>query len=135
MTLSELYLSLSGRISRRTFWLKGVLPLFIIELVLGFLSGGLGAAAGREGGGLFGGLLGILVFVVSILLIWPALAISFKRWHDRGKSGWWVLIGLVPIIGSLWVLIECGFLAGTPGPNKFGPAPDTMPTAVAAAQS
>jgi uncharacterized membrane protein YhaH (DUF805 family) len=57
------------------------------------------------------------------VLIWPALALQVKRWHDRDKSGWWVLIAFIPIIGAFWVLIECGFLDGTPGPNRFGPSP------------
>ena len=46
--------------------------------------------------------------------------VHIKRFHDRDKSGWWVLIGLIPIIGAIWLLIELGFLKGTPGPNRFG---------------
>lgn len=123
MTLSELYLSFSGRISRKTYWLKGVVPYVIIIGILQMMM--FATFSDRGPNGLIVG----LISIVSILLIWPALAVSFKRWHDRGKSGWWILIALVPLIGGLWVLIECGFLAGTPGPNKYGPAPDTMPTA------
>lgn len=61
--------------------------------------------------------------IVNLLLVWPALAISVKRWHDRGKSGWWVLLNLVPVVGWLWALIENGFLRGTDGPNRYGPDP------------
>ncbi len=64
-----------------------------------------------------------LVGLIFLLIIWPALAISVKRWHDRDKSGWWVLIGLVPLIGGLWALIETGFLPGTEGDNQYGPDP------------
>jgi hypothetical protein len=46
--------------------------------------------------------------------------VYIKRFHDRDKSGWWVLIWLIPIIGAIWLLIELGFLKGTPGPNRFG---------------
>jgi uncharacterized membrane protein YhaH (DUF805 family) len=46
-----------------------------------------------------------------------------KRYHDRNKSGWWILIVFVPVIGGLWYFIECGFLRGTPGPNTYGPDP------------
>jgi uncharacterized membrane protein YhaH (DUF805 family) len=60
---------------------------------------------------------------VNLALLWPALAVSVKRWHDRGKSGWWVLVALVPLAGWLWVLIENGLLRGDAGPNRFGDAP------------
>jgi len=59
----------------------------------------------------------------GLVLAWTHLAVFVKRWHDRDKSGWWVLIVLIPLIGWLWMLIECGFLEGTIGPNKYGPDP------------
>jgi uncharacterized membrane protein YhaH (DUF805 family) len=55
--------------------------------------------------------------------LWIGLVLSVKRWHDRNKSGWWVLVNLVPVVGWLWQLIECGFLRGTTGPNRFGQDP------------
>ena len=61
--------------------------------------------------------------LVALLAIWPYLAIAIKRWHDRGKSGWWVLIALIPLIGPFWALIETGFLKGDDGPNEYGPNP------------
>lgn len=65
-----------------------------------------------------------VVFAVLVIVsIWVELAIFVKRWHDRGKSGFWVLIVLVPLIGPIWTLVECGFLDGTQGPNKYGPSP------------
>jgi uncharacterized membrane protein YhaH (DUF805 family) len=68
------------------------------------------------GGGILSGL-----FALAALI--PAILVDIKRWHDRDKSGWWMLIALVPIIGTIWFLIELGFLAGTPGSNRFGPPP------------
>ena len=51
-------------------------------------------------------------------------SVMIRRWHDRGKSAWWVLIWFIPYVGSLWVLIELGFLRGDPGPNRYGdPSP------------
>ena len=61
--------------------------------------------------------------LVTLFAIWPALAGHVKRFHDRNKSGWWVLIGFVPLIGSIWLLVELGFLSGSPGENDFGPDP------------
>jgi uncharacterized membrane protein YhaH (DUF805 family) len=62
----------------------------------------------------------VLAALVYLVLLVISLATSVKRWHDRDKSGWWILINLVPIIGGLWSLIEQGFLAGTEGENRFG---------------
>jgi Protein of unknown function (DUF805) len=61
--------------------------------------------------------------IFTLLAIIPAIMVYIKRFHDRDKSGWWVLIALIPIIGALCILIELGFLPGTPGPNRFGPPP------------
>ena len=69
------------------------------------------------------GAIGIVWLLLFVVVFWIALAINVKRYHDRNKSGWWVLILLVPAIGSLWNLIECGFLSGTAGPNNYGPDP------------
>ena len=107
MSLSQVWFSFEGRISRGTFWLKGILPYFVLGIVVGLVD----VLAETNG---------ILVSVLHILLIWPALAVSIKRWHDRDKSGWWVLISLIPLIGAIWAFIETGLLAGTPGPNRFG---------------
>jgi len=63
------------------------------------------------------------VDAASLVLLWPVLAVQAKRWHDRDKSAWWVLINLIPVIGFLWSIIENGFLQGTPGPNRFGVQP------------
>jgi len=107
MDLKQLYLSFEGRIGRQTYWLKGVLPFFIIGMVAAVID-------------YYADTNNVLSTIVSILLIWPGLAVSVKRWHDRNKSGWWVLINLVPLIGSIWAFIEQGFLKGTEGANQFG---------------
>ena len=62
----------------------------------------------------------VLVGVVSLVV---SVAADVKRYHDLDKSGWWVLILLVPVVGFVWFLIECGFKRGTSGPNRFGPDP------------
>lgn len=107
----RLYLSLQGRIDRRCFWLRGVLALLIVGVVLGMLLEIAGLASELAEG------------AANLLLAWPLVAVSAKRWHDRNRSGWWVLIMLIPLIGTLWALIDNGFVPGTPGPNRFGDAP------------
>ena len=61
--------------------------------------------------------------IFSLVVIVPAFLVYIKRWHDRDKSGWWMLIVLIPLVGLIWFLVELGFLPGTPGPNRFGPPP------------
>jgi uncharacterized membrane protein YhaH (DUF805 family) len=58
-----------------------------------------------------------------LAVIVPGFAGLAKRCHDRDRSGWFQLISLIPLIGSIWLLVEVGFLRGTPGPNRFGPDP------------
>jgi uncharacterized membrane protein YhaH (DUF805 family) len=114
MDWQYLFFSFDGRIGRQTYWLS-LLALFVISLVAMLIDVMLGTFY-EHGYGLVSG-------IVSILSIYSYIAVYAKRWHDRNKSGWWTLIVLVPVIGGLWMLIECGFLRGTDGPNDFGSDP------------
>ena len=58
-----------------------------------------------------------------MLLVWINIASTVKRFHDRDKSGYWFLIVFVPYVGAIWQFVECGFLAGSPGNNGYGPPP------------
>jgi len=60
---------------------------------------------------------------VNLLLAWPAIAISVKRWHDRDRAGWWVLINVLPLIGWLWAFVDNAFVPGSAQANRFGPPP------------
>lgn len=60
--------------------------------------------------------------VVGLGLLLPGLGVGVRRLHDLDRSGWWLLIGLIPIVGFI-VLIVWFATAGLPGDNKFGPAP------------
>lgn len=63
----------------------------------------------------------ILFIIVSLVLLVPTLAITVRRLHDTSKSGWFMLIGLIPVVNLylLYVLV----LDGTPGANEYGPDP------------
>ena len=61
--------------------------------------------------------------VLFLFIFWTSLAVGAKRCHDRGRSGWFQLISLIPFIGSLWLLVELGILKGKEGENRFGPDP------------
>jgi len=126
--MQNLLFSFNGRINRAKFWLV----LIAADVVFLVLCGILFAVTGMSmdvapdgtpsmvGGGVIGGLIALLLVVA---VVWIGLAMGVKRYHDRNKSGWWVLIALVPVIGGLWYLIEAGFLRGTGGPNQYGPDP------------
>ena len=107
----RLFFGLRGRVSRRQYWLYGVLALIGLA-VLGQALLGIARVSSRNAD-----------LIVNLLLVWPALAVSVKRWHDRDKSGWWSLIVLVPVIGGIWLLVELGILEGTRGANRFGQDP------------
>lgn len=111
MDLKHLLLSFDGRINRQPYWLYILAVVVVVALPLSLFfepdSESYDVASG----------------IASLILLYPSLAVQAKRWHDRNKSAWWILINLIPIIGGLWTLIECGFLRGTPGPNRFGPDP------------
>lgn len=111
MSPGHIFLGLRGRISRRTWWLYGVAALIGLHL--------LGVTLLRIGGASAD----VAHMAMNVVLLWPGIAVSVKRWHDRGKAGWWVLINLVPFVGWIWALVENGFLRGSPSPNRFGPPP------------
>ena len=114
MNLKWLLLSFKGRIGRQTYWFAS-LSFMAAFVVSGMLVDVLGEDTG-----------GIVVLLLVILIGYMSIAVAAKRWHDRGKSGWWSLISLTGI-GAIWQLIENGFLRGTQGPNRFGPDPIRPP--------
>lgn len=72
----------------------------------------------------WGGIVALSVWLAATALVaCMALSVQIKRWHDRDKSAWWLLIHAVPAIGNTWALVECGFIEGTPGPNRYGLVP------------
>ena len=66
-----------------------------------------------------GGIVGLVWILVTIV---PALAVLVRRLHDTGKSGWWVLVGFLPLVGAI-VLLVFTVTESSPGENKFGPSP------------
>ena len=118
----ELLFSPSGRIGRLQWWqgqlvLLGIgLPWYImaqyaapefktgkVELVIPFL---------------------LLSLAIMPLYIWIGLMLNIKRFHDRNKSGWWVLFALIPIVGPISNFRALGFLSGDLGDNDYGSGPD-----------
>jgi len=131
----KLFTSPSGRISRREFWLHGVLPIVVANLVLVWIP--------------------VIGQLISLVLLWASICIAFKRFHDVGYPGWYSLLYLIPLVaaaivvgvgemavrfmGVAWLLAEIfggiSFLiglaqlifvyirVGQEGPNEYGPDP------------
>ncbi|MGQ4274767.1 DUF805 domain-containing protein [Terrihabitans sp. B22-R8] len=131
------FLSFKGRMARGRYWVTTLLlTVLIVAIVLAasFVPWLMGTTVSDD--------TLLLVFVVlSLFAVYPLLAISVKRLHDRNKSGWWLAAMYVPpmlaeislgesaesnfigLVFGLWAFIELGFLRGTSGPNRFGPDP------------
>lgn len=116
------YVGFSGRAHRTEFWMF-VLINFVISLVLGFVDGVLGTRSGA-GMGVLQGLYALAVFL-------PSLAVAVRRLHDTGRTGWWLLIGFIPVIGWI-VLIVFYCLDSEQGDNQYGPNPKDQAAPAAA---
>lgn len=109
------YAQFEGRSRRKEYWSFFLLMLGVY-IVAGMIDGILGLA------GMVLGLYGPLSLVAAVALFVPSLAVGVRRLHDTGRSGWWLLIGLIPLVGGL-VLLYFMVIEGTPGPNEYGPDP------------
>lgn len=107
-------LNFSDRASRSEYWFF-VLGNMIIGFVLGFMDGFFGLINPNIGLGIIGG-----SFVIASIL--PGFAVAVRRLHDSGRSGWWLLIGVIPLLGTLALLVFM-VLPSNKGPNDYGDEP------------
>ena len=102
------YTDFKGRARRKEYWMY-VLVYFILNTILMLIERILGLPM------LLTGILGLALFV-------PSLAVAIRRLHDVGKSGLWILIALVPLIGFIY-LLYLTIKDGQPEPNQWGANP------------
>ena len=117
------YADFSGRASRQEFWMFVLFNLLLAmawAFVAGLLTGLFGGSFDQESR---------LIFMYKLIAIYyavtavPAMAVGVRRLHDTGRSGWWMLIGLVPLVGSIWLIVlMCS--DDNPGDNRYGSPPD-----------
>lgn len=124
----DLLFGFSGRVGRGWWWLSNLVAIavWMMAVAVFYLIVEVAEPSGDRAPGELsdGGLtLLITVFIASVISVWINAAASVKRLHDRDKSAVWLMIYFVPFIGPLWLLVECGFFAGSPGDNRFGPPP------------
>ena len=113
-------LSFQGRARRLHYWTGQGVFVVLYSLIMIASHALKGRVQDDPGMALVGFLALLGVLATSI---YASLTLVVRRWHDRGKSGFWALLGFIPIVGWLWQGIECGFLDGTLGPNRYGPSP------------
>jgi uncharacterized membrane protein YhaH (DUF805 family) len=115
------YANFKGRARRKAYWMF-VLFNLIALVVLSFIEGAIGLS-GQNG-------YGILTGLYTLAIILPLIALAVRRLHDTGRSGWWILIGLVPLVGPI-VLIVFYVTDSQPGSNQYGPNPkESAPPAI-----
>jgi uncharacterized membrane protein YhaH (DUF805 family) len=129
MPILEVLFSFKGRISRSEYWLKGfliLLPFYMLNGILSYVGSTVFDTDLANSGAAKWNVAMILSLLLTVLSLWPHLAVIVKRWHDRNRSAWWLLTLLIPIVNwitAIWILIEVWFVKGTDGPNRFGQDP------------
>ncbi|QUJ66210.1 DUF805 domain-containing protein [Photobacterium sp. GJ3] len=112
------YAVFSGRAQRQEYWYFFLINL-IITLALGIVDHLLQTPGAEDGTGMLGG-------IYSLAVLLPSLAVGARRLHDIGRSGWWMLLVLVPILGFI-VLVIFFVQDGQPGENEYGLNPKEEP--------
>jgi len=106
--LKNKYATFDGRARRKEYWMFFLFNI-LVAIGLGIVEALIGTA------GLIGGLYGLAVLI-------PGIAVTVRRLHDTSRSGWWILIVLIPAVGTLILLIFM-VLDSQPGDNAYGPNP------------
>ncbi|CAH2603070.1 putative inner membrane protein [Rhodovastum atsumiense] len=106
------YVDLKGRASRSEYWWF-ILFTVLVSFICGILDMVLDSVIGTGD---------LLLPLGTIALLVPSITVAVRRLHDLDRSGWWVLLGLIPVIGEI-ILIVWFATPGSPGPNRYGGDP------------
>ena len=119
------YFEFSGRSRRREYWMFVLLTVtvnVVLDLVFGTRTSNFGPGGANFAVGVQGGIGGAISGLFALASFIPSLAVSIRRLHDQDRSGWLLLIVLIPFLGWFALLVlMC--LEGTRGPNRFGSDP------------
>jgi uncharacterized membrane protein YhaH (DUF805 family) len=101
------YVNFSGRACRSEYW-YWILFILIAEIVTGTIDAVLDIR--------------LVTSIFGLVTLLPSIAIAIRRLHDLDRTGWWILLGFIPLIG--WIILLIWYVTkGTDGPNRFGPDP------------
>jgi len=104
------YAVFDGRAGRPEYWwftLANTIISIVLDVVI---RGNVGQVLGA-------------IYALAVLL--PSIGVTIRRLHDTNRSGWWILVVLIPIVGWIWLIVLL-VLAGDRGPNRYGPPPGEM---------
>lgn len=109
------YAVFKGRARRKEYWMFALFNV-LIAFGLGFIEGAAGIAAETNAS--------VLALIYNLAILIPAIAVTVRRLHDTGRTGWWFFIALIPFIGAI-VLLVFMCLDSDSGVNQYGPNPKT----------
>jgi len=112
-TCLQKYVGFSGRARRSEYWWFALFGL-IVSIVADLIDTMLGTMSEDTNVGVVGGIAGLA-------LLLPSIAVAIRRLHDTSRSGWWILIGLIPIVG--WIVLIVFYCLDSHADNKYGPSP------------
>jgi len=115
--LQRKYAEFRGRARRSEYW------FFILFTAIASAVGAALDAIFRIRSGAYGGT-GPIQGVIQLALLLPTLAVGVRRLHDTGRSGWWLLVGLIPVVG--WVFLVVFFVQDSQPDNKYGASPKVL---------
>jgi len=107
------YVGFSGRARRSEYWWFALFGL-IVGIVANLIDTMLGTMSEDTN-------IGVIGTIASLALLLPSLAVAVRRLHDTSRTGWWILIGLIPIVG--WIVLIVFYLQDSHPDNKYGPSP------------
>ncbi|MFF3863130.1 DUF805 domain-containing protein [Streptomyces sp. NPDC002209] len=105
------YTVFSGRARRQEYWMFTLFNLIAL-IIVAVLDNAIGTYP-------------LLYAIYALAVFLPGLAVGIRRLHDTGKSGWWMFIALVPLVGGIWLLVLMAS-EGQPQPNQYGPNPKAV---------
>lgn len=111
------YAVFKGRAQRAEYWY-----FFLCNVIIAIVLSVLAAVVSEK--------LTILSFIYVLAAFIPGIAVTVRRLHDTSHNGWWWFIGLVPLIGGIWLIVLM-VMDSTPGENQYGPNPKGVTTPVA----
>jgi uncharacterized membrane protein YhaH (DUF805 family) len=105
------YAVFSGRARRKEYWM-----FMLSYIILSIVAVAIDAVIGMQ----------IVSLILSLGLLLPSLGVTVRRLHDTDRSGWWILFGFIPVVGTITLLVfVC--LDGEQGENKYGHNPKFAP--------